>query len=166
MLSCTRSVSTARVKALTYAVRLLTHSGDADAFLHALSEHCKGLREALEGIEAEAGSSRRQLSTDRGQFGAGADLCEAQEGFEAEVGRRDALNFARDNFTLEDALNLAQDNVNLADGGRTRMQETHVNFARDNVNLDVNFAQDQVKLARGMLHRSEGGSGGGEERAR
>ena len=35
------------------------------------------------------------------------------------------------------------------------MQETHVNFARDNVNLDVNFAQDQVKLARGMLHRSE-----------
>ena len=85
---------------------------------------------------------------------------------EAEVGRRDALNFARDNFTLEDALNLAQDNVNLADGGRTRMQETQVNFARDNVNLDVNFAQDQVKLARGMLHRSEGGRGGGEERAR
>ena len=165
MLSCTRSVSTARSKALTYAVRLLTHSGDADAFLHALSEHCKGLREALEGIEAEAGSSRRQLSTDRGQLGAGADLCEAQQGLEAEVGRRDALNLARDDFTL-DALNLAQDNVNLADGGRTRMQETHVNFARDNVNLDVNFAQDQVKLARGMLHKSEGGRGGGEERAR
>ena len=46
------------------------------------------------------------------------------------------------------------------------MQETHVNFARDNVNLDVNFAQDQVKLARGMLHRWEGVRGGGEERAR
>ena len=82
---------------------------------------------------------------------------------EAEVGRRDALNFARDNFTLEDALNLAQDNVNLADGGRTRMQETHVNFARDNVNLDVNFAQDQVKLARVCCI---GRRGRGEERAR
>ena len=83
---------------------------------------------------------------------------------EAEVGRRDALNLARDDFTL-DALNLAQDNVNLADGGRTHMQETHVNFARDNVNLDVNFAQDQVKLARGMLHRSEevGGRKGRDE---
>ena len=71
----------------------------------------------------------------------------------------------RDNFTFEDALNLAQDNVNLADGGRTRMQETHVSFARDNVNLDVNFAQDQVKLARGMLHRSEevGGRKGRDE---